>query len=490
MQPDLLQLSQQGGASFELALSDGSMLQAETIVRRVPNNRIVVKGVWNAQAVYAKLFVGNSAKRHAKRDAEGIKKLIAANIQTPALLWQGQASGNAEVLIFAAIANSSNAELALQALAIGSEARIALFHSLISVLASHHRAGLIQTDLYFKNFLVQTEHIYTLDGDGIKTLPILFKQASKLQNLATFFSKLDALEDTYIEPLYEAYCKALGKVFSITDAVEVWVQTQKIRHQVAAAYANKKVFRTCTDVQVTHSFYTYTAISTDFLLAPTTNQYLDSFLNDGAHNIKNGRTCTVAQAEIAGQQLVIKRYNIKGVWHGFLRLLRASRAACSWQNAHYLTMTGIATPKPLALIEQRFGWLRRSAYYLSAYVDAPDAAQFFKSSQDEEVKKQVAHEIARLFYKMYLLNIAHGDCKASNIKIVQYQPVLIDLDAMTVKSWLFKRKHIRDLKRLMQNWADDTATSSMLKHAFIAIYNETDDFIFSQNILAQADIDV
>ena len=327
MIPDFVQLSQHGGASFELALSDGSILHAETIVRRVPSKRIVVKGVWNAQAVYAKLFIGNSAKRHAKRDADGIVKLIAANIQTPALLWQGQASGNAEVLIFAAIPNSTSAELALQDLSIGSEARLALLQGLVSTLASHHRAGLIQTDLYFKNFLVQAEHIYTLDGDGIKTLPKLFKQASQLRNLATLFSKLDALEDAYIEPLYDAYCKALGKAFSISDAAEVWLQTQKIRHQSASAYANKKVFRTCTDVQVMRSFQTYTAIATNFLLVPSTSQYLDTFLSNRAHNMKNGRTCTVAKAEIAGQQVVIKRYNIKGIWHGFLRLFRASRAA-------------------------------------------------------------------------------------------------------------------------------------------------------------------
>ena len=142
------------------------------------------------------------------------------------------------------------------------------------------------------------------------------------------------------------------------------------------------------------------------------------------------------------------------------------------------------------MLEQRFGWLRRSAYFVSAYVDAPDAVQFFKSCQDTAIKIQVAHELARLFYKLSLLEIAHGDCKASNIKIVQHQPVLIDLDAMTQQSWFFKRKHVRDLKRFMQNWADDDATCAMLKHAFISAYDETDDFIYSQNILAQAGIDV
>ncbi len=51
---------------------------------------------------------------------------------------------------------------------------------------------------------------------------------------------------------------------SPVDVAEVWILTQKIRHQVAKCYADKKVFRTCTDVKVTRSFKYFQAVAADF----------------------------------------------------------------------------------------------------------------------------------------------------------------------------------------------------------------------------------
>ncbi len=484
---DLKQLSLQGEASFALNLSNGSILTIETIVRRVANSRIVCKGLWNGREVYAKLFIGASATRHAQRDARGVQLLLDNQIATPNLLFQGQSIEGAEILIFEAIADSQNAEEVLKVLPIGSAARFEVLKNIVIAVAGHHRAGLVQTDLYFKNFLIQQEKVLTLDGDGIKYMRPLFKQSQQVSNLATLFSKMDALDDALIEALYEAYCQTLGKVFSVMDVADVWQKTQKIRHRVAASYAFKKVFRNCTDVKITQSFEHVIAMASSFTAEGGDLLNLDAGFKNGAI-LKDGRTCTVARFDIAGQDVVIKRYNIKNCWHGINRLMRQTRAAKSWGNAHYFMILAIPTPQPLALIESRFGMLRRRAYFLSAYVEAPDAAQFFQNATDTELKRSVAYEIARLFYKLSLLKIAHGDCKASNIKIVNEQPILLDLDAMTTDSLFYERKHIRDLKRLFKNWADDAETTAMLKQAFINVYDENDPF--SPSVLRSAGIDI
>ena len=465
-----------------LALSDG-VLEIDEVVRVVAHKRIVCRGRWGGLAVYAKIFIGKEANRYALRDETGVIALRQAGINTTDLLIATETLDGAHVLVYAAIKNAQNAEVVCKQL--GKNARFRLMQKLVSTVAQHHQAGLIQTDLYLKNFLVQYDSaqydaaqnalVYTLDGDGIRPLFKLFQSRQKLHNLATLFSKMDVLDDVWIEDLYQVYCNETGIAFSVLDGAKVWNLTQKIRQHVSSAYADKKVFRNCTDVKVTQNFRHYLAIASGFLVEERQLLSLDPLLEDPLHNIKNGHTCTIAMAHMANWQVVIKRYNIKNRWHGLSRAVRPSRAAISWANAHRLIISNIMTPKPLALVEARFGALRQRAYFVSEYIDAPDVAQFFAQTHAMEIKKNVADEVALMFYRLSLLKISHGDCKASNIKIKDSKPVLLDLDAMQADASLFERKHIKDLKRFMRNWANDAETTAMLKQAFVMAYDEAGD---------------
>ena len=235
--------------------------------------------------------------------------------------------------------------------------------------------------------------------------------------------------------------------------------------------------------------YSWSSIQHDFDVKNLTIEQLDNALDYAQNRLKSGNTCTVGSAFIANQQVVIKRYNIKNIWHGLKLGVSQSRAAKSWANAHRLSILNIATAKPLALIEARFGWIKRRAYFLSANIDAPDIAEFFAGNIDLETKQKVAYETALLFYKLNLLQISHGDCKASNIKMVEGKPVLIDLDSMQSHTcaWWFEKKHIKDIKRLMQNWANNPETSAIFKQAFVQAYDEIDDYLLP-TILERAKI--
>lgn len=474
------QLSRGGESRFSVELPDVPSFLCEKIVRRVPGRRIVCQGAWGQRAVYAKIFIGENAAKYLARDVQGVNSLLQAGIATPAILFAGLSrDGKTYIMLLETIDTAPNAEVCWRSLASDSARRLQLATSLVAQVAEHHRAGLLQTDLYLKNFLVQNDKIYTLDGDGIRRLFRIFQKRQRLRNLATLFSKMDVLDDVWIPELHAHYCKQLGTAHSLADETDVWALTQKIRRQVACDYADKKVFRSCTDVKVIRSFKRYVAIASDFGVEDSALQPLDLALVDKSANLKNGNTCTIGKAVIANWQVVIKRYNIKNVWHGLNRAFRMSRAARSWANAHRLIISGIATHKPLALIEERLGCLRGRAYFLSEYVDAPDVSQYFSQNVSLSEKEAVVRKLATLFYKLYLLKITHGDCKASNIKIVDGLPVLIDLDGMKAHShsWLanpwFERQHAKDLKRLVRNWSGDAEIMGMLKQAFVQQYTET-----------------
>jgi len=482
---NLRKLSCGDDANFSLTLNDGSLLNSHEIVRRVPNKRLVCRAHWNGQAVFAKLFIGKQAARYAKRDSAGIQALHQAGITTPSLLFAGHATEPVNddepvcVLIFVEIPRALNAEQAMQEYAQNTQLRLTLARQLVAEVAHHHHSGLLQTDLYLKNFLVTATQLFTLDGDGIKPLRVLFSRQQALGNLAILISKLDVLDQSnWLEELVREYARVRGWG-KLPDLKRIEGMATHHREAVASQYAEKKVFRQCSDVHVEQVRGDFLAISRPWFKQPLLQALTapDRLLESTeAIRIKTGNTCTVSLVDVNDRKVVIKRYNIKSVWHGLSRALRQTRASTSWANAHRLNILDIATAAPVALYERRFGLVRRHSYFLAEYIEAPDVGQFFSAADIPlSEKSAAAAHLATLFYKLRLLKIAHGDFKASNIKIVDNKPVLIDLDSLRQHRcpWLFDKRHVRDLRRFFRNWADDPVTEQLLSAAFILIYKET-----------------
>ncbi len=480
---DLFRLTREAAdAPFDLSLAEIGPLHELHVVRAVPGKRLVCRGVWSGRSVYAKIFIGPQAQRYAARDAEGVGRLIGAGIATPALLHSTEigiqnSAVTGRVLIYAAIDDAVNAEQAWQQCT--GEQRLDLALKLVAEVAAHHHAGLMQTDLYLKNFLVQGEKLYTLDGDAIKPLPRFFAKRTALGNLALLLSKFDVFEiQAWLPNLLQAYAAGRGWR-NCPDEQQMQSRIVHYRRRAVRSYAEKKVLRQCTDVMVSRSWRHFLAISRQNLSVQLQQILLttpDALIEDiSRQRLKSGNTCTVALAEINGRKLVVKRYNIKSFWHWLGRLWRPSRAADSWINAHRLLMYGIATPAPVALLEQRFGPLRGRAYFIADYIAAPDVTQWLQSASVTDAQKKPALEaLAGLMYKLMLLQIAHGDLKASNIHIDDNRPVLIDLDSLRefrCKAW-FEANHVRDLRRLLKNWRDQPDVQQLLIEALQQAYGD------------------
>ena len=499
----LSQFQQSKSANVSLQLANLTVLKCQKVVRVIPNKRVVCQGFWQGKPIYAKLFFGADAAKYAARDAAGVKFLLDAKIDVPALLYAGETHDtqlqnlSTQVLIFEAIEPAFTAEQVWPDL--DQNQRLILAKNLVAEVAKHHNANLLQTDLYLKNFLVTDKKIYTLDGDGIRKFANL-KDDQALQNLAVLWSKFDVLD-------IEKWQQYLAETYSETRAWNKVVEPKKLaamanqhRIKVASNYADKKVFRTCTDAAVSSTASQLFAISKPLSITNLPNQAasLDVLIEHG-ERLKSGNTCTVALANIDGQKVVIKRYNIKSFWHGVSRVFRPSRAADSWANAHRLTILGVATAKPIALLEQRFFCLRGKAYFLAEHivapnarglnsapnarelgsapnaresVSAPDVAQYFAQTQDKAQRAQAVKNVVTLFYRLYLLQISHGDMKASNIKMVDNKPVLIDLDSMRQHKTYFTSRvaHLKDLSRFMQNWQNAPALYNAFVKTFKVVY--------------------
>ena len=180
----------------------------------------------------------------------------------------------------------------------------------------------------------------------------------------------------------------------------------------------------------------------------------DTFMSRG-RMLKDGNTCTLVLVNLGGLELVIKRYNIKNAWHALKRCPRPSRAWKSWKNAHRLTLLDIPTPRPIALVENRWGPLRSKASFITEFIQADNLNQLVHAGKlNDNGLENVAEQFAAIFRLFDTALLSHGDFKATNFLIDAGKLVITDLDAMCKHRfrWTHRRAFKKDYQRLMKNW--------------------------------------
>lgn len=439
---------------------DGSddVLHCERSLRVIPGRRSVLSGKWGRKQVVAKLFYRRlHVHRHLRREAKGIRALSKASIISPDLLYVGKARNTAVgVLLLEYIHPASHLGEVWNNLENPEEKRDLLCR-FVAILAKMHQAGLKQQDLHLNNFLVKSHTIYCVDAATIQRNrrghPLRVQES--VDNLALFFAQLTFQDSSLVFSLFTSYAATRG--WNDTDNLfkELQLRIEQWRRWRIKKYLNK-IFRESIDIVCRKSFTRYMLCKRS-CHTPAMAAFLDNpdpLLDKQNYLLlKRGNTSTVGRVKVADHDLVVKRYNIKNFWHGLRRSFMATRAAHSWRNAHLLLLSGIATPKPIALLERRLGPFRGKAYFISEYVEGLHAVDFFGSG-DECQKSAVARRIAQIFSKLELARITHGDMKATNIIIHEKEPILTDLDAMRLHldGKRFASAHSKDKKRFSKNW--------------------------------------
>jgi len=446
---------------FYLAIMDDSgesMLKIETILRIVPGKRIVAMSHWKDQTVLVKLFFRRGHwKQNMLRDLTGLTLLRQATIPTPKIFSQTATADKHGAVLFIEYLTQGTSLLTMFDSAHSDEEQISIVEMGIEAIARCHRAGLWQKDIHLDNFMLSNGKVYVLDGGDIKGEGGTLHVSTCLQNLAVFFAQFPAALDIRV-PQFLARYQALAS--TLTDDIESLLpeMTNMVvasRRQRLKNY-ERKLFRSTTanrQIHTANRFAVYDrSIHSDVL--EKFIQDPDSLLVKGTM-LKEGNSSTVAMIQFDGKDFVLKRYNIKGFWHGLKRLLQPSRAAKSWQNASVLEMLGVATPHPYAMIEERVLWiLRRRAWFLCEYINDENLMQQIERDGDRFPMAAMLDRFKSLFATMQIYKISHGDMKASNFIYRNEHLFVLDLDAMQrhrsgEKAARFFRK---DLERFRRNW--------------------------------------
>lgn len=92
-------------------------------------------------------------------------------------------------------------------------------------------------------------------------------------------------------------------------------------------------------------------------------------LSQSSAVLKNGNTSCVRHLNWNGQEIVIKRYNHKGIINSFRQTIKGSWALKCWSYGHILFLSGIAAPRPLAYIEKKKSGLVWKSYFVTEHYE-------------------------------------------------------------------------------------------------------------------------
>jgi tRNA A-37 threonylcarbamoyl transferase component Bud32 len=442
------------------ATDERSELECTTILRHLPGKRLVCSGTWHRQqAVVAKIFIDSSgAERHYQSELQGINALEDAQIPTPKLLFRGTLTdGLAPLLLFQKMEGFETLSERLSTLT-SPDDHLATLQPVVESIARLHAAGLRQRDTHPGNFLLSTNDVMIIDGDDIEPpyhgpLP----QKESMSNLALFFAQFYPKFDKIVPPLLETYGNCRDWSLNSEIRAEIKQEILHWREWRQKKYL-RKIQRSCSAFIVKKDWTRFMACNRAWY-SPSMQPLLadpDKYIKSGTI-LKDGNTATVARVTIESQIMVVKRYNIKNYRHALRRCLRPSRAMVSWKNAHRLRFLGITTPQPLAVIEERWGGLRKRAYFIMAHLlgQTIDDA-IIDAANDTHALEGYLDQLAALLKQLAAAQISHGDCKATNFLISSGQLYLVDLDGMQAHQSLsaFKRAFQKDLNRLQRNWND------------------------------------
>lgn len=439
---------------FCLTLADGSDVVVQRLLRVLPGKRIVGEGLWQGRRVLVKLFVGRRNARHWAQEKAGIEALHRAAVRTPELLLASSLAGGGGILLSAYLDGAQSVAAAWAPLAgqpAGGAAELAVLQPALRMLGRMHAAGLVHDDPHLGNFLCSGGQIFVIDGDAVSASAREKAPAGQrlTGNLALLLAQLPLSWDACRPELLAAYLAGGG--LRSADLARLQDEVTRARQWRLQDFL-AKTLRDCSQFAVERRIFRFTAVQRDaahvlvpLLAAP------DAAVQGGTL-LKDGRTCTVARVEFSGRTLVIKRYNLKGIGHLLQRFWRPTRAWQSWRAGHLLHFFGLATPAPLALIEERVGPLRLRGFLINEFCPGANLLQLL--SPDREPDFDVARALIVLFGTLHALRISHGDLKATNLLWHDGRVFVIDLDALVQhrSAPAHARAWQNDRERLLRNW--------------------------------------
>ncbi len=431
------------------ALRDGILgpLQCEQVLRCLPGRRLVfLARASDGRKMVAKLYL-QRAPLAMRAERMGLACLRAAAFAVPKLLAEALLDDNAGLQLTEFI------EPAETLAAYWPGATPAQHGQCLALLAAGfarmHRAGAQHADPHLGNFLI-ADQLYAIDGGAVRCRTGALTHVQRLRALAKLLGQCPPQDDLLLDTTLAAYHAAGGPSLR-RAALQREIERVRARHVRTVL---RKTLRDCSEFDVQRTSSTFVVCRRDALAAM---QHLLARSEECIANgvvLKSGNTATVARGvDLVGVSRIVKRYNMKSVWHRLTRLFRRTRAERSWLAAHRLGLLGVRTAQPIAMRLDTIGPLRGRAYLWMEDIHGATLAALLPPGAD--VDSGLRERVVRVIARLHALGVVHGDLKASNILITASDVVLVDLDALVAlpAGWRRDQRQARERTRFLENFA-------------------------------------
>ncbi len=424
------------------------------VLRAMEGTRMVYDATWEGRRIVLKVFSKFAkARYHAAREWRGLQQLETRQVNSPQPLFAGRSPQGWAV----ATAWLDGAVIAMERWkTIGDVPEKAETLSLIArELARQHDRGVVQTDMHLGNFMIRGEEVFALDPAMMRFHRGSAGRRESFRQLARLTAVLPERAGAAIESVFKAYAQARSWTLepqelerlrtehrrqrsrSIEQALRKFLRENR-RHQAILqgpwrGLADRKLLESVSLTEITDG--------------------LDAAMARG-RILKDGRTCFVSRVTLGGIEVVIKRYNHKGLLHAFRHTLKGSRGRRNWLSANRLSLLSIPTPKPLAYIDEYRGPFLHRSYFIAEFVNGRDLYKVLRdASVAEDRKRRLIDGVVSTLNWMTHHGISHGDLKHTNILCEGDRLVFTDLDGMQVHriAWLQRLMHKRDLARFLRD---------------------------------------
>lgn len=435
-----------------------ALMQQEGQVYREVKRRKTIKFTLDNKTYFAKLFWGVSVAEILKSLIKGQKPVVDASHEYKALMMLNPLGIHVpkvvaydtkgcnpltrrSFIVMEAIEPSISLEDYLHQWNDKPLAqRRLLIEKVASITRVLHAKGIQHRDLYICHFL--------LKENTLSDLSLIDLHRARFKNPLPYSWKVKDLSALYFSVLSSPLTKRDYYRF-------LRVYTQKpLREVLAQPFWNKvknkaiKLFKK-TYSALPQSLSSQESMSGDFVIQESfykklivrrdsISQELLTVLGDpesifsraNVTLIKESPLCTLAKMTVGHKEIVIKRYRWKNGWQGFTRLFRPSRAAKCWRYANLLLENHVLTPKPLALVEKRWGWLRRDSYLITEYSHGPLLRDYVKEQNDAKTLDKLKENWEKIQHQLTEARLTHGDTNLQNFLVTKEGLMILDLDTM------------------------------------------------------------
>jgi len=424
------------------------------VLRTLGRTRTVYDATWGDRRIVLKVFTKfGKALYHALREWRGLRQLEARQINAPKPLFFGRNSAGWVVATAWLEGAVTTAELWREAGI--DEKKVQVLSIVARELARQHDRGVVQSDVHLGNFMVRDDEVFTLDPAMVHFRRGPIDRRRALSHVAQLLCTLPEGADPAIESVFREYAKARSWTIGPQE-VEEFREEHRRRRRRTVEWGLRKFqrenrrhqairqdrWRGLADRKLSES------VSLDEITAG-----LDEAMTRG-RILKDGRTTFISRATLGGIEVVIKRYNHKGLFHALRHTLKGSRGRRNWLSANRLSLLNIPTPKPLAYIDEYRGPFLHRSYFIAEFVNGRDLYKILRDgSVPEDRKRRLIDGVVDTLNWMMHHGITHGDLKHTNILCEGDRLVFTDLDGMQVHriAWLQRLMHKRDLARFLRD---------------------------------------